>query len=343
MKDREGNEITMTEYPNQHVLIWGQSGQGKTFCTYRHIEKAVENGKHVLILDFSGSYSQQELKKNRMKMEKDLIIHDIFENDFYWQFLCRGQDEFVAILSDALMNCLEINSYYQRKLIRKVMERQTTFSVPLFMELLEQKRMEIENSEDDIKNIDHLLSKLVPFENLNHFLASPVDNEKKEGCVTHKSATILQISRYSDTECKFLSSLLLNLLWSEIRLNGKSSRCDFLVVDEIQALSLKKRNAFSNMLREGRKYGLGVIASTQFISAYKKEEIETLMQAGHFIIFKPAVNDVLFSAKMIDQNNLSDWKQILSRLQIGQAVLVGSYKLNERKTIADQAIVCCIV
>ena len=115
-----------------------------------------------------------------------------------------------------------------------------------------------------------------------------------------------------------------------------------LVLDEIQALSLRKGSAFSAMLREGRRYGLGVLAATQFISAYDKEELEALMQAGHFIIFKPSVNDIAFSARMIDRNDMDTWKRILSRLQRGQAVLVGSYTVNARKSTADSPIICNI-
>lgn len=342
MRDKTGNRITLTESPNQHLLIWGQSGQGKTFCSYRSIEKAVASGKSVLILDFSGSYTLPELEKNEMKLGKDLIIHDVYEEKLCWKLWCKGPKEYLSALADALVNSLGIQSYYQRKLVRQALEKQTDFSIPSFMNSLEHKRMDAETSKDDKKNIDHLLTRLMLFENLDHFLVCPIDREKNEGDVMYKPATIIQLSGYSEMERKFLMSFILNLLWSETRLNQKSVRCDMLVLDEIQALSLRKGSAFSAMLREGRRYGLGVLAATQFISAYDKEELEALMQAGHFIIFKPSVNDIAFSARMIDRNDMDTWKRILSRLQRGQAVLVGSYTVNARKSTADSPIICNI-
>lgn len=132
----------------------------------------------------------------------------------------------------------------------------------------------------------------------------------------------------------------MNLLWAETRLCDTYKRFDVLVLDEVQFLSLKRDRSFSNMLREGRKYGIALVLATQFLSAYDKEERETLMQAGHFLVFRPSANDISFSARMIALDGVSSWRRILGSLQIGQAVLVGPYRINENKSVATTPIVC---
>ena len=42
---------------------------------------------------------------------------------------------------------------------------------------------------------------------------------------------------------------------------------------------------FFEKLREGRKFGLGVWLSSQFLGNYSREEMDTLMQAGNMMIF----------------------------------------------------------
>ena len=85
------------------------------------------------------------------------------------------------------------------------------------------------------------------------------------------------------------------------------------------------------MLREGRKYGLSLIMSSQIISGYSREELEVLMQAGHFLIFKPTAKDIKASAQIVDFENQKSWQSILKGLTVGEAVLTGRYKINERE------------
>ena len=347
MKDQEGNSIEMDKIPNEHLLVWGQSGQGKTFFTCRKIEEAVSERKRVLILDFSGSYSQIELEKNKVALGEHLEIRDVSKRVLKWMVLCQDQETFISLLAGAFAECLNISSFYQRKWLKKALayhfKRYPFFSVPSFMDSLEELADACEgetNSVRDQENLAHLLSRLVQYENLQNFQIAYAG--KGEPDVQRKQATVLQISGFVDRERRFLAAMMLHLLWAEARMYTERKRFDLLILDEIQFLSLKRDSPFSCMLREGRKYGIALVMATQFLSAYEKEELETLMQAGHFLIFKPSASDIRFSAKMIAQERSADWKRILERLQIGWAVLVGPYHLNGRKSIARTPVVCAI-
>lgn len=345
MRDREGNVIEMAEIPNEHTLIWGQSGQGKTYFSCRQIETEVSKGKRVLVVDFSGSYSLKELQKNKVKFIDRLEIRDVSKDALYWKVPCQDKENFIAILSGALLECLNITSFYQTKWLKKALayhfEKHLFFSVPSFMDSLEQLVNEDEivlNSVSDEENIAHLLSRLMPFENLHNFKVYYA--EKGTLDVPWKQTTVLQISGFADKERRFLAEIILNLLWAETRLCDTYKRFDVLALDEVQFLSLKRDRSFSNMLREGRKYGIALVLATQFLSTYDKEERETLMQAGHFLVFRPSANDISFSARMIALDGVSSWRRILGSLQIGQAVLVGPYRINENKSVATTPIVC---
>lgn len=66
MHDLEGHFVELCEKPNPNILIWGSSGQGKTYFCCRRIEEILKVGKRVIIIDFSGSYTKKELMKNKI-------------------------------------------------------------------------------------------------------------------------------------------------------------------------------------------------------------------------------------------------------------------------------------
>lgn len=155
--------------------------------------------------------------------------------------------------------------------------------------------------------------------------------------------TIFQLSDLPEEHRLFLTSLLSEMLWLETKRGGNPlNYFNTIVFDEFQFLSVKRGTALSHFIREGRKFGVGIILSTQFISHYTNEEQETLLQAANILIFKPTPRDLSFSAKVIDFNNSNPWKKLLSELTVGYAVLIGNYYLNEKKQLITQPIVCHI-
>ena len=68
LRDQEGNTIEVKGTPmasNNHRLILGKSGYGKTWCCYRMIEEAVEQKKKCVIFDYSGSYTMKEQERSK--------------------------------------------------------------------------------------------------------------------------------------------------------------------------------------------------------------------------------------------------------------------------------------
>lgn len=341
MKDFEGNEIKLRAEPNLHMLVWGQSGQGKTYYCCRKIEEAVQEGKRCLILDFSGSYSEKELKKNQVTKQEHIQIFNPRKHPFYFFIQITEKEKFIADLADALSNVLGIKSYYQEKWMRKAVaihvNNYKDFAINQFVGTLERIFIDLKmggKPKEDIENISHLLSRLSPYANIDnlHF------HKAIEIKPPRKKISIVQLSDFSEKEKKFLTELLITMFWKE-RINGETKfGFDVLLLDEFQFLSLKGGKALASMLREGRKYELQLLMSSQFINNYADEELETLLQAGHCLIFRPTARDQTFSAKIIDSQQVSVWRKILSGLKRGEAVLVGSYSLSGRKTIITEPL-----
>lgn len=190
-----------------------------------------------------------------------------------------------------------------------------------------------------MKNVGHLLTRIAPYEDIQEVRIIKADERNVHRAV--RSVTILQLSDYPELQRKFLTSFLTELFWQEVR-EGKK-RADIVLFDEFQNLSLKPGSALSAILREGRKFDLAAYLSSQFLGNYDKEAVDTLMQAGNMMLFRPVPRDVKYVADMIDPGNRQEWVKILGSLQVGQAVLKGRYSLNQNRKECEIPIICNVV
>lgn len=343
MTDLEDNKIFLADIPNPNVLICGRSGQGKTWYCCRQIEEAYEAGKNVLIIDYSGSYTEQELTRNAYKYLRETQVFHFQNGGFGWVSKSKTREDSCAELADALISVLGIESYYQKKWLRKGMLQHfrdyNIWSIPRFIGTLERIYGELKQfggEKDDFENIKHLLTRISPYENLDRFYF-----KREEKDIVRSPISIMQISNFPDMERTFLTNLLITLLWKEVSL-GDCKKCDTVVLDEFQHLAFEPGSAFYCILREGRKYGLQVVLSSQFVSHYEKERMETLLQVGNILIFRPTDRDRRFFAGIIDQENVNQWHKVLGTLNVGEAVLKGNYRINEKQSICTLPIICKI-
>lgn len=339
INDMEGHGILLSEEPNGHILVLGNSGYGKTYFLCRRMEELIASGKTIFLLDYSHSYAETELVKNQFRSIEKVEILDPSEESFDWIY--EGK-EFVSDLTDALIKVLGIRSYYQKKLLRKGLisafssKRSVTF--PLLMEKLEA-LLNIEEDAENKKNIHHLLTRIEPYSGvLGIRFRCKRDGEGNEERAT---ITIIQISGYAELQRRFLAELFSEMFWKEVRRGRK--RADVILLDEFQNLDIRPGSALAAMLREGRKFGLSVYLSSQFLADHDKEEMDTLMQAANKVIFRPTEKDRRFMADLIDPNDRKIWEGILSRLRVGEAVLKGRYQIERNKKEVETPIICKII
>lgn len=336
IRDLEKRKIKICEKPNAHLLILGKSGEGKTYFCCRKIEEKVQEGKSILVFDYSSSYSLSELCKCKFRYTENIRILNPFEEEIDFMFEMNGLE---SAALDSFVNALRILSYYQKKLLReaifRVVDGTNSLTIPRLVECLEEMAEENISSESE-KNIGHLLTRLAPYsdlENIKLLTGQAICNTGTNGNVT-----IIQLSDFPELVRKFLTEFLAEMFWREMR-NG-SKRADIILFDEFQNMQITPGSALSAMLREGRKFGLGVYLSSQFLGNYNREAVDTLMQAGNMLFFKPVQREMKFIASLIDPDEISVWRRLLQNLQVGEAVLKGSYQINDGEKVCETPIIC---
>ncbi len=335
LKDQEGNTINLSENPNGHLLVLGRSGAGKTYFSCRKIEAEIEKGKKLYIFDFSSSYSLSELEKNGFRYTDSAQILNPLDEPINWIF--SGKDV-KKNLSDALLRGLGIRSYYQKKLLLKATNElfcnDDRFSIPQLIKQLNRLRY-VEDDPESKKNVLHLLNRLDPYSEIKEITISTKKQEESGG-----NLMIVQLSDYPEIQRRFLTEFLAELFWAETRYGEK--RADIILFDEFQNMNIRRGNALSSLLREGRKFGLSVYLCTQFMGNYDKEAVDTLTQAGNLTFFKPTESEINLASRLIDPNHPKSWKPILNKLRTGEAIIKGSYTLNDNKKEISTPILCKI-
>lgn len=336
LRDKEGNEINVLAVPNGHMLVLGKSGMGKTYFLCRELERHYEAGEKCLIMDFSGSYTWEELRKNEFLYIKNIIEINPWERkELFFYFI----EDVEKILADALVCSLRISSYYQKELlleaVNNVLETEGKLSMRRLVVQLE-KLLSVKVAKEEHDNLLHLLTRLGPFSDIGNLEIMPAISQDNG----QQQIVILQLSNFPDLQKKFLMSFFSELLWGEIR--RMQRRADVYVFDEFQNLELKKGSAISSILREGRKMQVVALLSSQYVAYEDKSVKQMLMQCGNMIFFRPTEEGLRNVSQWISELDASKWRNILSTLDVGEMVLKGTYYIgtNPRKCTKP---ICCMV
>lgn len=341
-KDREGHIIEICRIGNGHVMVYGNTGQGKTFLLCRMLEDYCRKKKKVLIIDFSGSYTDKELKEKGFLYQNRIRRYDLNNGRMQWVHQTSDKKLFLNDVADALLEILRCKSYFQRKLLIEAIERvmkhegmiRISDLVGVLEEMLSAERQG-EKTTGNTDNLNRLITRLYPYCDIDNFELW----SRYTTLSTRSPVTIIDVSSLPEGQRRFLTGLMVSLLWREVYRQEKRNKCDVLVLDEMQFLPVNDGSTLSSMLREGRKRNLAVVLSTQFIGNYSEAEKSALMQADTKIIFHPTPEDCRYSAQIIDPVNLKIWEPILHQLQKCEALLKGHYRINNRSRVCDTPIV----
>lgn len=340
-KSSIGNEDVYWEYgnpelPNRHMVIFGGSGEGKTYCIQGLLMELGFSNIHSLVVDYTNGYLPEHLEKEFVDkskpsthwvVEKPLSINPFLQHSH--NINGRPLKEKPHIVAGRVASVF--NSVYS-----SIGEQQ----LPTLTNVIEEGIKLFEGDYSFRKMINDLvetgkvgellankLSTMVKSDLFDESSNSGWDNIYSDTSLTN----IIQLTQIPNDLAKIATEFILWDLYAYAVANGNKNSPLPVVLDEVQNLDHRLDSPLGKILTEGRKYGLSLILATQTLSNLAREEQDRLFQASHKLFFAPAKTEIKRYAEILtmteSNSTQKEWIEVLNSLKKGQCLSVG-YHLN---------------
>lgn len=325
--------IVSPSAPNSSVLITGQSGSGKS-CRQNQIELAeVQSENTVIVIDVSQNHSEKDIFSpilcrykqclNRIDVAKDGIGINLLSP------ISNRQGKF-----ESYVNLVNSNVYAFSSTWRMGVGQQAILREAIEMAIVYINENHNLSDEDALRMAFSAKEKNTKWQAVYQRLWTILNCgalRSGEKYIQGQKINILDLSGLDILSAETVAEAVLSYFWRMAYNQGFPK--DFgkvtIVVDEFQHLSVKAYSALSMILREGRKFGLNLLLTTQSLSIFSNAELAMLNQAATHLYFHPAENDLTKIAKLIDPSKKEYWRKQLTGLERGQCFGIGSLDVNE--------------
>ena len=324
------------ELENRHMLIFGGSGSGKTYAIQCLLLELAKQGQHAAIIDYTDGFLPSHL--DEVFVQRTLpTTHVLVQNPFPinpFQRLSRDEPGIGMLLdqphnvasrvSDVFCSVYDVGDVQRAALAKHINEGLTSGLDFGLEELL----ASLSNDKDAPPTLALKIAELVqqrPFANSSESGWSQLF----EGPVP---IHILQLTNLSKDIQRLIAEFALWDFFAYATRNGGKSKPLPIVLDEMQNLDHRSDRALDKLLREGRKFGVGMVLATQTISNFNKEQRSRLFQAGHKLFFKPAETERReFAQILVDVaggRTRDEWIAELSKLGKGECWSIGPRRVT---------------
>ena len=306
---------------NQHILIEGDSGSGKTTAIRQISKNLCREGNRVLALNVNGSFGDVTDKDECFSVvhaKKDGIPLSLLE----CLELSDGTREDLDDVAEAVVEVFSQAGrmgYEQRYLLSQAARKAVLLrkSCTDDMSCLKKALLGMDDDKGKI-----LLAKFAP-------LLERVRFQRESGLWTEGRVVVLDLSSYQQWVQLLIAQLVMSILWRQSRAEGQhGSNATWLVVDEFQNYSLRQDSVLEQILREGRKFKLSLILATQTLAAFETKKRAILQQPTTKLHFRPVESDLRRIANGFPDMSPADARGILHGLRVGECLASGEFTIG---------------
>ncbi|HFQ5312955.1 DNA phosphorothioation-dependent restriction protein DptH [Vibrio vulnificus] len=323
---------------NRHLIIFGSSGQGKTYCIQGLLMSLADAQIRSLVIDYTNGFLPNHLEPEfieRVNPKSNILCNEPFGMS---PFRAQKQD-FGGIFIEEKPHMVagRVASVFN-KVYSTIGERQ----IAVLNEVIESgvqrygSAYSLQNMLDDLNKEETagpaLASKLAPLVKSNLFSSNSDKSWSEVFESQEHSSTIMQLASLNHDISMLCTEFLLWDLYSYACSYGSKENPLPIVLDEVQNLDHRLESPLGKMLTEGRKFGVSLILATQTLSMLRKDEQDRLFQASHKLFFAPAKTETKTYAKILELSmpgtKQAEWEKQLGDLSKGQCLSVG-YHLDK--------------
>jgi len=331
-------EFNHPELVNRHMLIFGSSGQGKTYAIQGMLCEMSKFKQNSLIVDYTNGFLPNHL---------EMVAKDVLNP---MQHVVRNEplpiNPFLPQVSDNGGIVISENSNAVAKRIAGLFDSVYDIGNQQYS-VLHRAIMEGVDSMGCGMNLDHMLETIEVMAEDKKFKASAQSLHNKLrpfvlDCPFSSGSdgfdwdhlflkqdplcNIFQLAGMDMYSARLITEFILWDLYGHLQSKGKKTDPKVIVLDEVQNLDHQEGSPLSKYLREGRKFGLSLILATQTMSNMKRDERDRMFMAEHKLFFKPADTELKAFAEiaaLATRQKIDDWIRKLSTLTKGECYSIG--------------------
>lgn len=346
--DKSGREVywRFQDAVNRHLIIFGSSGNGKTYAIQCILAELARKNLNTMVLDYSQSFVPNEILPPVATYFPDEQQHFVVEQPLPINPLTRQSQQFgEKILKESPVNVADRITDIFKKAFNLGTQQVNTLRDAVSTCLQQSDATTLQNIEDILdtfrddgrhskSTVDSLQSHVHNFVLTNPF-TEPKDNTGWEWIygATPPCNHVFQMANIAPLFAAGIIEFVLWDLFFYTQRSGNPSCPSIVVLDEIQNLSLQAGSPVDRILREGRKFGIGLIAATQSFSGVKSA-LSVLNQAACKLYFRPADNEMAECGKQLHDVDSSlspsEWKERLAQLKRGECFIIAPATAQER-------------
>lgn len=282
--DSSGNLVAWdpSRASNPHVMVIGESGSGKTYTVSRLAIELANRGVPSIVFDYGQGFTltseAEMLREDSLFRTLDLGSDGISVNPFdIFSTDLLGPLTVSQRVADTFLRVYPKLGVQQHSLLRKAVldlfsdcgivadDKQTwTRRAPSFKELEDKIReIEREGSGPERRAATTVASHISTIFFFNTFRSSGLSLRWSDLIDNKHQLWILKLNGLEDSVEKAVTEFLLwNLLRFFESLGTGPLRC-YIVLDEAHRLAMSEGSPVERLLREGRKFGIGVVLASQ--------------------------------------------------------------------------------
>ena len=318
---KNGMPVTISpSSPNEHILLVGTSGSGKSTRIAEMLADCVKRHETVIVIDVNGSdFCNDDGQKNVISAVEDGLnlsllnmVSMLNKKESYIDFISYIVECFSAIANLGVR---------QMGVLRE--------AIAYGIEHYNEYESDMAAIADGLCLQDSPIAAGV-YNKIWNLLQCPVFKHNAKQ-MEKGTLNVISLRGINSSTQKQIVELLLLTIWRRCRLQGEDGSGLHIVLDEFQNLSLKKNSVLTEMLREARKCNVKLILSTQSIVAFPKEVMAAISQTAVQLYFRQSVSDVKKIAEFIDPQQKERWTLILKKLALGESVAAGDFLVDGKE------------
>ncbi len=346
--DKSGKKVywNFRDAVNRHLVIFGSSGNGKTYAIQCILAELARQGLNTLVLDYSQSFAPNEIlppvrpyfpeERQHFVCNQPLPINPFTRQPVMLGSTLSRETPFIVAdrITDIFKKVFDLGSQQVNILHAAICACLERHEVATLHEVENMLGLFLEDGEHPRKSLETLRPHIQKFGRLKPF----ADCRGKAGWeeLYHVMPPCNHVFQFANIAPLSAGGMIEFVLWDlffDAQRRGHPQNPSVVVLDEIQNLSMGDNSPLAKILREGRKFGMGLIAATQFLAGLKPAALSLLNQAACKLYFRPSDNEMADCGKLfhdVDPNcSAAEWKARLAGLGRGECYLVGPAKPGE--------------